>query len=413
MISVKEATEITQAHPLFLADETVPLLQAYGRVLRENLTADRDFPPFDRVMMDGIAICYETFTMGLRVFPIQEMLAAGGAAIHLKNPGHCIEVMTGAVLPAGTDTVIRYEDLEINRFEQPHVVKVMMDRVRFGQNIHRKGSDHEVGSELLGKGTLMGAPEIGVAATVGKTHIRVTALPRIAIISTGDEIVGVEQTPLPHQIRSSNAEVLMVSLREMGLYSDRFHLPDSEAEIHRKLAGILENYEVIILSGGVSQGKYDFIPGALEKLGVEKCFHQVAQRPGKPFWFGVKGENERVVFALPGNPVSTYLNFVRYVKPWLKKSMGLGEEMPFYATLAEPFTFGPELAFFLQVRVETGDDGHIFAFPEPASGSGDHASLIRSDGFLELPANQKDFAAGENFPLWLYRPLPPLRMSGG
>lgn len=405
MISVKEAAESILSSPMSLPDETVSLQEANGRVLRENITADRDFPPFDRVMMDGIAISYETFTMGLRVFPVQETMGAGATAVKLNHPGHCIEVMTGAVLPAGTDTVIRYEDLEFNRTDEPQVVKIMMDRVRFGQNVHRQGSDQKAGDILVAAGEKIGPPEIGVAATVGKTHLKVAAFPRIAIISTGDEIVKVEETPLAHQIRSSNAEVLMVSLLEMGINSDRYHLADNEEVIYRELSKILENYEVIILSGGVSKGKYDFIPETLEKHGVKKRFHQVSQRPGKPFWFGVKGDNERVVFALPGNPVSTYVNFLRYFRPWMKKSLGLSEAQPFYATLAEDFTFGPPLTFFLQVRVETGDDGHLFAFPDPGNGSGDHASLVRSNGFLELPAERSEFVAGESFPLWLYRGL--------
>ncbi|MEZ4829418.1 MAG: molybdopterin molybdotransferase MoeA [Bacteroidia bacterium] len=405
MISVDVATHIVQSHLLLLPEVSSGLLDSHGKVLRESLLADRDFPPFNRVMMDGIAIRYETFASGIRVFPVEETLAAGGEAVSLTNPGHCIEVMTGAVLPEGTDTVIRYEDLEFGREETPPVVKIVMDRVKHGQNVHWQGSDHLSGSVLIEKGVKIGAPEIGVAASIGKTNIQVSSQPRVAVVSTGDEIVQVNETPLRHQIRSSNGEVLVVSLREMGIFPDRFHIGDSEAAVNQMISELLKQYEVIILSGGVSKGKFDFIPDALEKQGVVKHFHQVAQRPGKPFWFGVKGENERIVFALPGNPVSTFVNFVRYVKPWLERSLGLPAAMPMYATLAEPIFFGPELTFFLQVKIEAGEDGHLFAVPVKANGSGDHGSLLYGNGFLELPPERSEFLPGENYPLWLYRSL--------
>jgi molybdopterin molybdotransferase len=156
----------------------------------------------------------------------------------------------------------------------------------------------------------------------------------------------------------------------------------------------------LILSGGVSQGKFDFIPGVLEELGVKKIFHQVSQRPGKPFWFGASGKG-KIVFALPGNPVSTFMCFNRYVKPWIQKSLGVETKNQF-AVLATDFSFTPKLTYFLQVAVKN-EEGRLVAYPNAGGGSGDFENLKNIDGFLELPREKTDFKAGEFFPLFLFR----------
>ena len=223
--------------------------------------------------------------------------------------------------------------------------------------------------------------------------------PVTAVISTGDELIDVAQPPLPHQIRKSNSYALAAAIAESGGKADVFHLVDDEQVLKEKLATIIKNYELIVLSGGVSKGKFDFVPQVLESLGVKKLFHQVSQRPGKPMWFGRSEKN--TVFALPGNPVSTFMCFYRYVKPWLSKSLGHKPKMQ-SAILAVDFTFSPSLTYFLQVKIENVQ-GKLMAYPAMGGGSGDFANLKEVDGFLELPLERSEFHKGESFALILFR----------
>lgn len=397
LISVEKASQIVIDHQLNLGEEYVSLENAMGRILREDLIADREFPPFDRVTMDGIAIAYAAFEKGQRDFPIQEIQAAGMEQKTMSEHSHCMEVMTGAVLPKNTDTVIRYEDLEINN----GIARIVLDQLRFRQNVHFKGNDRAEGALIVRAGGKISAAEIGVAATIGKTTLKVAQVPRAVIITTGDELVEVAETPLPHQIRSSNIHKIKSSLQQWGIPAVTLHLIDDKAAIKASLQECLQNYEVIILSGGVSKGKFDFVPEVLEDLAVAKLFHRVAQRPGKPFWFGQK-ENT-CVFALPGNPVSSFMCLHRYFQPWLKATLNLPVAIPPHAILQEDFIFKPDLTYYLQVKIQYNTAGQILAFPFEGNGSGDLANLVDADAFLEIPRGKELFQKGEIFPLMIYR----------
>jgi molybdopterin molybdotransferase len=191
----------------------------------------------------------------------------------------------------------------------------------------------------------------------------------------------------------------MASLKAIGCAAELFHLPDDKNILEEQLAAIIQNHEVIILSGGVSKGKFDFVPHALKAIGIQQHFHQVAQKPGKPFWFG--SIENKYVFGLPGNPVSTYMCFHRYVLPWLRKSLGI-ELHQQYAILANDFTFQPHLTYFLQVKIKNVN-GCWMAYPHSGQGSGDFANLTEIDGFLELPKEKQTFAAGSYFPVFMVR----------
>ena len=397
MLTVKQATAVVLENALPLPDETVPLHLAVGRTLREPLTADRDFPPFDRVSMDGIAICFANFEQGQRRFFIENTQAAGAPQLVLAQTGNCIEVMTGAMLPQGTDTVIRYEDLSIDA----GFATINLDKIQFRQNIHEQGVDRKNGETIVAEGSLLSPAELGVAATIGKSQLRVAALPRACVLSSGDELVEVDEVPLPHQIRKSNVHVMAAVLGTWGLSADLLHLPDDPAAIEATLSDCLEKYDVLLMSGGVSMGKFDHLPEVLEKLGVRKLFHKVSQRPGKPFWFG-RSEGT-VVFAFPGNPVSSFMCLHRYFRPWLRASQGLQPIENQYAVLAVDYIFKPELTYFLQVKLAAGQDGRLLATPVTGQGSGDLANLVDSDAFLELPLEGQAFRAGEVFPIWRFR----------
>ncbi len=400
MIDVKTAEDIVLSTELDLPLVSVPLDQAVGRVLREDLIADEDFPPFDRVMMDGIALRMEDYERGNRIFSIAGVQAAGMPALSLDTPDQCLEVMTGSVLPGGTDTVIPYEQVEIDRIENVAIIGEV--KTAKGKNVHPRGTDKKKGDVLVQKGFRISGPEIGLAAAVGKKSLMVTKNPRVAIVSTGDELVDIEVKPLPYQIRRSNVYALRAELMRLGIGSSVFHLADQKDRLTESLYPILKDHEILMLSGGVSKGKFDFVPEVLEKLGVEKLFHRVKQKPGKPFWFG-RHPDGKVVFAFPGNPVSTFVCFHRYFVPWLWKTLGLQVKKEVRAALVEDFRFESDRTYFLQVRTFYDSKGQLWAEPHKGRGSGDHANLNVSDGFLELPGNTGFFRKGESYRLFPFR----------
>ncbi|HEX7014476.1 MAG TPA: gephyrin-like molybdotransferase Glp [Cyclobacteriaceae bacterium] len=396
MISVEEATRIIQSN-LYKPDViTVPLEQAVGAVLAGTVVADRDFPPFDRASMDGIAVSAEAYVSGRRQFAVEGMQPAGVPQKRLSDPARCLEVMTGAVVPEGADLVIRYEDVTIN----DGMATVNTDDYIPAQNIHRKGADVREGDVLLLPGTFLSPAEIALLASVGESQVKIRRQPRTAVISTGDELVDIRVKPDNHQVRRSNSYALAAALQQAGIVPDVHHLPDSEDMLRDGLSQIMAKNELVIVTGGVSRGKFDFVPAILEELGVKRHFHGVAQRPGKPFWFGTTSDGKSC-FALPGNPVSTYMCFYRYVRPWLRASLGVPLR-GLTAILSEEFTFLPTLTYFLQVRVDI-DAGRLIAQPVPGGGSGDFANLGQVDGFLELPPESSLFAAGEAFPFVPFR----------
>lgn len=395
MVSVSEASSIVLSHLYPSQNESIPVAEVWNHVLAEEIIADRDFPPFDRVAMDGIAVQFDRYQSGQRRFKIAGVAAAGDPQRTLDNNNESFEVMTGSSLPRGTDTVIRYEDVTIDA-GWAEINLPTMDR---SQNIHPCGQDAKRGDVLLAPGFVLSPAEIALMATVGKSTVKVRSRPRAAIISTGNELVDIQDKPLPHQIRRSNVYSLQASLASMKCASDLFHLPDDPQVIHRDLKEIINNYDVIILSGGVSKGKFDHVPAALEQLGVVKHFHRVKQKPGKPFWFGTAGS--KALFALPGNPVSTYMCFYRYIQPWLLESMGVASPAK-RAILAKDFRFETDLTYFLQVKLEN-IDGTLWAHPVPGGGSGDLDNLKDVDGFMELPSDQSAFSRGSVFPVFLFR----------
>ncbi|WP_417785575.1 molybdopterin molybdotransferase MoeA [Tenacibaculum sp.] len=396
MITVEEAKHIILENTQDFGIEEIPFLQAVGRVLKEDIVADRDFPPFNRVAMDGIAINHRFFEHGIRDFKIEGIQAAGSPQQTLDNAANCYEVMTGAVLPNNTDTVIRYEDVDINTV----VATITIDEIKEGQNIHTQGSDKSEGTILIKKNTIISAAEIGVLATVGKATVKVAKQPKVMIVSTGDELVDVNENPLDHQIRRSNVYTLVSLLNDLKIQAETTHIADEKSVLKEKIESYLKEYDTLLFSGAVSKGKFDFLPEVLDELGVKKLFHRVSQRPGKPFWFGTTDNCN--VFAFPGNPVSTFVNCLVYFYPWYKKSVGVSSEEK-TAILVKDITFKPNLSCFLQVKL-TSENGQVYATPIQGNGSGDLASLVEADGFIELPKTEEvAFKKGSIFPILTYR----------
>lgn len=374
-------------HPF--GSENVALEDAYGRILAEDVLADRDFPPFNRATKDGIAFLYDGVDTSKPIH-IESVLGAGSPSIPIKNKKNCIEIMTGAVVPDTADTVVMYEDVEIN-----DGFASLTKKPKKGQNIHVKGSDEPKGALVLSAGIKISAAEIGVLASVGKSQVLVKKTPRIMTIATGNELVEVTETPLPHQIRKSNMHSLHAALNKEGIMPSHLHLKDDKKGILSALKQTLQENDVLLLSGGVSKGKYDFLPDAFQELGVEKVFHKVAQRPGKPFWFGIHRETDTVIFSFPGNPASTFANYHIYFKDWLCKSLGL-KINGFDVVLDEVFENKTPLTRFIRVKT-IFKNGILSAKIVVGNGSGDLTSLANSDGFIRLEPN-KSYEKGDCVP---------------
>ena len=391
-ISVAAAEALIDAHMPRFGTERIALPRAQGRVLRQDIRADRDQPPFDRVMMDGIAIGHDATRTRYRLAGTQ---LAGQVAMTLATPDDCLEVMTGAMLPQGADTVVPVESLHK---ADGHVTLATGAVHATGQFVHRRGSDCREGDLLLSPGRLLRAPEIAVLATNGIADVEVARLPSIAVVATGDELVGIDAQPQPWQIRRSNDHGIAAALRDAHFGDvSLHHVADEREHILDVLGELLQHSDVIVLCGGVSMGQRDYIPGALEALGVKRVFHKITQRPGKPMWFGIAPGN-KPVFALPGNPVSALVCTLRYVLPALRAASGMTAARPRSVALAASLSTHASLTCFIPVALEDGEDGRLLARPIPSATSGDFASLVRTDGIIELPPNASPFEAGFTAP---------------
>ncbi|WP_223558551.1 molybdopterin molybdotransferase MoeA [Chryseobacterium lathyri] len=395
MISVQQAEEIILSQIRDFGIEEIFYENASGRILAENILADRDLPPFDRSTVDGIAISFNSFEKGIRTFTIKAVQAAGEVPVSIDDENECIEIMTGAALDSSMDTVIRYEDILINNnMASINIV------VKKGQNIHLKGRDKKTGEILVKANQLITPSILGIAASVGKTFLTVKRLPKVAIISTGDEMVPPETIPTPFQLRRSNGITIKSVLEKYRISADWLHWNDDFEFIKKELSQCIENYDILLMSGGVSMGKFDYLPKACEELGVEKLFHKIKQRPGKPFWFG-KSQNEKLIFAFPGNPVSVFMCLHRYFIPWLEKSLEIPKTAQ-YAVLQNDIDFPSPLQYFAQVKLSVNPSGQLIAESVNTNGSGDFSHLADTNAFIELPLEKTEFKKGEVYRIWKY-----------
>ncbi|MEM7282946.1 MAG: molybdopterin molybdotransferase MoeA [Pseudomonadota bacterium] len=388
-IQVTQADAIIAEHIAPRESDSVALDDAVGMVLRQQVFAERDQPPFHRVTMDGIALAFDG-TRTQEEFMVQSVQHAGDPKHTLKDPQHCIEIMTGAQLPDGCDCVIPIEVYQ----KKEGKIRLNSDyEPRLMGNIHPKGSDRKKDEALLQPGIQINAPEMAILASAGLPQVNVSKDLSIAILSTGTELVEVDAPIENYQIRRSNDRALATSLQKAGFRRiTRHHLLDDPVQLEEKISSLLDSNDFLIVSGGVSKGVKDFVPGILANLGVVKHFHRVAQRPGKPLWFGTT-TNNKTVFGLPGNPVSSLVCLVRYVIPACRRSLGLGAAPETWVTLMDSVQFEPSLAWFLPVTL-TGDEQGFRAKPRITNTSGDFVSLAGTHGFVELEATTNHFPAG-------------------
>jgi len=395
VLTVAEAKRRILAAVPALPTEQVALEDTVGRTLAQSVHAERDQPPFDRVMMDGIALSYDIFASLERSFPIQATQMAGDPPLTLEA-GRCIEIMTGAALPDGADLIVPVEQITVANGAAHVQANYMAERRQF---IHARGSDHEAGTELLRPGKRIRPADVAVLASAGLANVTVARQPVVTVISTGDELVRAGEAIEPQQIRLSNGPALCAMLTEHGYTHSRLdHLPDDRSELAARIEAHLDESDALILSGGVSKGKADYVPDVLAELGVTVDFHRISQRPGKPMWFGT-GTRGQAVFALPGNPVSTLVCCRQYVVPALDRMSGAEAVPQHFANLTEDVSFKPDLTCFLPVRVVTSATGQSLALPVPTNTSGDFAALSSTDGYVELALEEELFAGGTTVPL--------------
>ena len=367
----------------------VSVWEALGLVLAQEVKTDREYPPFDRSTRDGYAIRSKETTPGATLKCVGE-IKAGDAVREAVAPGTCWQIMTGAAVPAGADAVVMLEQTsregDLVRFERA---------AQRGQNIVPRGSEAAAGQTILKPGMRLGYAELALAAQVGAAYLQCAARPRVAILSTGDEVVLIDESPGEFQIRNSNsvslaAQVLLAGGEPVVLGNAADRIEDLGEKIER---GLKE--DALVLSGGVSMGKYDLVESALKAMGAEFFFDAVAIRPGKPAVFGMcKG---KPVFGLPGNPVSTIVTFELFVAPAIDLLSGAeARALPLVeARLAEAMKEKPGLTHILPARVEwKGTLPQVRALKW--QGSGDITALAEANCFLVIPADREKLEAGES-----------------
>lgn len=401
MISAAEAKKIVMSQPLALKFETINIDVCLGRKLAEDVIADRAMPPFNRVTMDGIAINYCDIEKGIYTWKVVKTQFAGENASSIYTEGTCVEIMTGAVLPMGCDTIIRYEDLELdaNDSSDKHF-KLIASIIKKGQNIHTKGSDKASGDIVLKANQIIAPADMAMLATVGKHSILVYKKISVAIIATGDELTGIDTLPNDFQIRASNHNMISGALNELGLESVKYLMMDDLIKLQDLLEKSLEKFDVIVLTGAVSKGKADFLPSILNKLNVSQLFHGVAQRPAKPFWFG--RTEQCIVFAMPGNPVSAAVCTYVYLLPFIKLKMSLNQ-INYKVNVSEETYFKSSLTYFMQAKVHQTMEGQLVAKPYPGNGSGDLTNLCEINAFVELPQEDEKFTTNKLYDVYFTR----------
>ncbi len=386
MISLNEAQELILQKANSFGIETVPLDNSLARVLAEDILAERDYPPFNRSVMDGIAVKFADLQNGINQFKLIEIVFAGDKNTFNIKPGECYKIMTGAAVPKDANVVIRREDI---LEEEVGYFKINTTDFKLFQNIALKGQDLKNGEVALKKGCLIKAATIGLLASLGKAKIEVQKLPKINIITTGNEVIDIKELVSSFQIYNSNLHLLKALLKENLIISNRnTHVSDNELALENAIKGNLDT-DILILTGGVSAGDADYVPDILKKIGIEKLLHKVAIKPGKPVWCG-QLNHKLMVFALPGNPFSCLVTFKLFVELYIKASLGVN--IIGFSKLPLEFerTKNSSLDEFFPVLANSSILKSI-----SINGSGDVRLGSEANGLAQHPANQKQIEKGE------------------
>jgi len=398
LLAVADAQEAILARARPLPPEPTPLANALGRVLAEDVASDLDMPPFDKSMMDGYAVRTADLAEGPVVLTVVEEITAGRTPTVALGPGKASRIMTGAPIPAGADAVVMIERCEA----------VGPDRVRVpgpvaaGTNLSPRGRELQAGETVLRASSQLRAQEIGLLALVGRPSVRTHPSPEVAVLSTGDELVPGDAKPGAGQIRNSNGPMLLAQVVNAGGSPRDLGIAIDDADRLRDAITDGLRSPVLLLSGGVSAGKLDLVPGVLRGLGVEAQFHKIRMKPGKPLFFGTR--DETLVFGLPGNPVSSFVCFELFVRPALRRLRGLPAAPPVFVPLplAAEFAYETDRPTYHPARVELDADGEQVQVV-PWLGSPDLRALTAANALVLLTEGSRKYKAGQ--------PLPVLRLD--
>ncbi|HDN85300.1 MAG TPA: molybdopterin molybdenumtransferase MoeA [Candidatus Aerophobetes bacterium] len=393
MISVEDALEIVLKQVSVLSSERVKLLSSLGRVLSENIYSDFDIPGFNRAAMDGYAVVAKDTVHACPDRPVTlkviDEVPAGFKVKSAISSGKAIRIMTGAVLPEGADAVVMVE------YTEARGDKVMVFRsVKKGENVSFSGEDVKKGELVLSRGTLIRPQEVGMLAALGKTEVYVTRKPKVAIISTGDELIEPGRTLEKGKIYDSNSFSLFSQVLKCGADPERIGIvPDDKDELlHKVKMGLSSN--ILLLSGGVSEGKYDLVKEVLMEARVKPLFWKVAVKPGKPTFFGIR--ERTLVFGLPGYPVSSMMNFENLVKPAIFKMLGREgyKRIKIRAVLKGEIKNSSGRKNFIRVRL-IEENGRYLAIPAPSQKSGVLKSMVWANAVVVLSTDVRKVENGE------------------
>jgi molybdopterin molybdotransferase len=391
MINIDEALNLVLSNLPERHVEPIDFRSALGRVLAENLVATSDIPPFRRAAVDGYALRFEDAgTAPARLAYVGEIRAGGGTSIPVGRM-ETVAIMTGAPVPEGADAVQMVEHSQRSGDGREVVI---LKPVKLGENIAPRGAEASTGDLVLEHRRVLGPAEIAVLATFGYTRVKVYTRPRVALIATGDELIDADQAPRADQIRNSNAHSLSGQLAQMGLEADYLGIGRDDKEELRRLMEMGLERDVLILTGGVSMGEYDFVKDIFEELGLEIFFTKVRMKPGKPTVFARKGD--KLVFGLPGNPVSTFIAFENFVRPAVGRLCGLSRpELPrIQGELLRDMKQTPGRTAFLPAWVSGCENGWTIE-PLRWKGSADIIGFSRCNATVIFPADRDNMQAGE------------------
>ena len=406
MISIEEARALILAEAKPLPLESRELSDAFGAVLAAPVLASHDVPPFDNSAMDGFAVLAADTLGAASDAPVEltvgETIPAGHSAATALHSGQAFKIMTGAPMPAGADAVVQVEDTESDGADSAGERVRVLRVVTSGLNVRRAGEDVAAGMRVLSPGAVLLAGEIGVLASLGYPRVAVHRRPRVAILSTGSELVEVDQPLGPGQIRNSNSYTLEAQCRSLGIAAERLGIAPDDYESTRRMVERGLQYDVLITSGGVSVGEFDFVKDVQDSLGVERRLWKVAMKPGKPLAFGVHGDT--LVFGVPGNPVAAMVSFELFIRPALLRLMGHERVLrPLYkAVLHEDLPNRHGRVHVVRVRAwREGERWHVSS--TGPQGSAMIRSMVAADGLIFVPARDEGLKVGELVDLMMLR----------
>lgn len=382
-VDVSKAKELLKKLAISPKTEKVSLSKSLGKFLSNPVFAPMNVPSFDNSGMDGYAFAWEDSGESRR---LAQVVQAGSNPDFTLEKGTAVRIFTGAPVPKGADTVVQQEWVTV----VGDTVFFELEKLAKGLNVRKTGSQCQEGELILNTGSLVTPGTIGLLASLGIEQVEVFGSPRVSIILTGDEIIEIGQSLQPGQIYNANGPALIAYLSQMGIMEVEIRkVKDEKSEVTRVIGEALESSDVVLLTGGISVGDYDFVKASLVENGVDQLFYKVKQKPGKPIFAGGKGQ--KMVFALPGNPASVLTCFIQYVKPCLLRFLGNPDAWatPAYYPIASDFTKKAPLTFFLKAKLE---NNRVVVLP--AQESFNLLSFGIADGLVEIPQEQEHIEGG-------------------